>query len=505
MNPRAWIAFAILAASPWVPLAVLAETPVKADVYAVLERARQALQADQYVEAGQAIDQALQMPEFAEADQSVQFRAFLFAAFAADGRDDNLGAHEFMAIATEFPDADSQHWMFRAQFAAQVEAWADAGLAIATIAKRWPTDLAKVNNELVGRTAFMMKKDSRLGAERQDLLNALFAAHYTNEWGTEPSSYWKDLIVDALARNDLALARDFSARITDAETLIALHIDKRFDALVEAEPRGFEVRPAAEREVKRLRNVVDQNPRSLGALVQYGYAMLEVGQFAELVKLSDKTISRAENASIKSPPYDDASEQLNWIYDNKFRALRALGRWDEALAVLESGRMKRERGSGNVSQAINLGGFYIELGRPDEALKSLDGIDWAHSLSGYGRMQLQHVRYCAYLQLHSANEADKVFAYLRENKDDAPDTWQDVMLDSGDMDGAAALLISRLHDVKERDAALASVQMYSKIIEPPKTAEARKRRDVLLARDDVRAAIDAVGRRAVFAVYSLNY
>ena len=45
---------------------------------------------------------------------------------------------------------------------------------------------------------------------------------------------------------------------------------------------------------------------------------------------------------------------------------------------------------------------------------ALDGIDWAHSLSPYGRMQLQYVRYRAHLQL-SANvqEADNVLAYLR--------------------------------------------------------------------------------------------
>ena len=83
-------------------------------------------------------------------------------------------------------------------------------------------------------------------------------------------------------------------------------------------------------------------------------------------------------------------------------------------------------------------------------MKSLEGIDWARSLSGFGRMQLQHVRLRAYLQLGNREEAEKVFVYLRENKIDAPDTWQEAMLDWGDVDGAAALYIARLRDPEDR-------------------------------------------------------
>ncbi len=118
----------------------------------------------------------------------------------------------------------------------------------------------------------------------------------------------------------------------------------------------------------------------------------------------------------------------------------------------QEARRQRENSNDKVSQAINLGSSYILRDRPEDALKSLEGIDWARSLSGYGRMQLQHVRLRAYLQLGNRAEAEKVFVYLRENKLDAPDTWQEAMLDWGDVDGAAAHYIARLRDPEQREA-----------------------------------------------------
>ena len=166
-------------------------------------------------------------------------------------------------------------------------------------------------------------------------------------------------------------------------------------------------------------------------------------------------------------------------------------------------RLQQEDGSINVSQAINLGWHYVDYGKPENALKALDGIDWAHSLSPYGRMQLQYVRYRAYLQLGNAQEADNVLAYLREHRDDAEDTWQLAMLDAGDFDGAAALLIARLRDPEKRYEALGEVQEYLPLPRLPKQAEALARWEKLVTRDDVAAAINEVGRREKAPMYDV--
>jgi len=482
-----------------------AQPPAKADLYTVIEHARQALLADQYDEAGKTLDAVLKMPEFAEADESVQFRVFLFAAVAARGREDFLGAHEFISIATKFPEATAEHWLLRARYASWIDAWSDAGTAILMTARNWPAELAKADPELVTQIADGMKRDGKYPAERRDLLKALFEAKFTLEWGLQPDDLWNDLILDALAHDDLRRAREINRRVESTATLLRMRIDRRYDALVTAERRTFNIAANAERERKRLAKLVPANPRSLDVQVKYGSALAQVGRFNDLLVLTNAVLGRIAAAADKTSPYDDISDELNWIYDLKARALRALGRWDEALAVMKAGRHEQEEGSDNVSQAINLGAIYLDYGRPQEALEALDGIDWAHSLSPYGRMQLQDVRYRAYRQLANASEADVVFAYLREHHEDAEDTWQYAMLVSGDVDGAAALLIARLRDPLKRGEALVDVQDYEPVPRLPKMQEEHDRWVALVARADVTAAINEVGRREMQPLHDVTW
>ena len=85
------------------------------DVDDTIERARVALKAEKYAEAGKAIDEALQKPGFERLSQAEQFRAILLASAAAHGREDYLAAHEFMAVATGFPGARAGQWVMRAR------------------------------------------------------------------------------------------------------------------------------------------------------------------------------------------------------------------------------------------------------------------------------------------------------------------------------------------------------------------------------------------------------
>jgi hypothetical protein len=118
-------------------------------------------------------------------------------------------------------------------------------------------------------------------------------------------------------------------------------------------------------------------------------------------------------------------------------------------------------------------------------------------------MQLQDVRLRAYLQLGNRAQAEEVFAYMRENKNDAPDTWQDAMLDWGDVDGAAAQYIERLRDPDDRPAALYSAQTFNELPHLPQEIAERKRWQALLSRADIAAAINEVGRREKHPIYNI--
>jgi hypothetical protein len=496
-----WTASLLL--SPAVAGEPATSAPATRDVYAAIERGRVALLADKFQEAADAIEEALTMPEFLALEHSAQFRVFLLAALADRGREDYLGAHEFMMLATGYPDANAEHWLMRAQYASWVDAWPDAALAVATIARQWPEFIADADDRLISRIAFRANADGNHRTERIALLKALFAANFVLEGGSQPDGLWRDLALDALEHHNLRRARQIAGRIQGATTLVQMRADRRFDALVKAEKRAFNIHRAVKRECRRLEKTAAANSRSLGVRVQYGYALLVAGRFAELLALTDELIARVIAARSDEAPFDDIDEQFNWIYNHKAASLRALARWDEALVVMETARQKPDEGSINVGQAINLGWHYVDYGKPGNALKALEGIDWARSVSPYGRMQLQYVRYRAYLQLSAVQDADNVFAYLREHREDAEDTWQLAMLESGDVDGAAALLIARLRDPEKRYEALGEVQEYLPLPRLPKQAEARARWQKLVSREDVAAVINEVGRREKVPMYDV--
>jgi len=472
-------------------------------IEATIERGHKAMLDGKYAEASKTFDEVLQNPEFIHLTKNRQFRTLLLASEAASDREDYLAAHEYMVIATDYPDAAAEHWLTRARLASWVDAWGDSGVAIRTVAKNWPESLAELSDETVQWTVLQMGRDQKLAAERLELLNALFDAKFQLEWHIEPTDLWRELVLQALERKDMARARAVLKRIESPGSLVRMRIDRRFDAIVQAESGAFDVAAASQAECRKLRHEMGANPTKLGPVVQYMYSLFTVGEYAEVSSLADRILAQNAKASKEKPAFDDVADKLNWIYDLKSQALRGLGRWDEALVIQEEARRQRETSTDKVSQAINLGGSYLLRHRPEDALTSLEGIDWARDLSGYGRMQLQHVRLRAYLQLGKREEAEKVFAYLRENKIDAPDSWQEAMLDWGDMDGAAALYIARLRDPEDRASALYAAQTFKPVPRMPGELESIERWRKMLARPDVTAAINEVGRREQHPIYDL--
>lgn len=467
-----------------------------AEIGEPIQLAIQAMRAGKFDEAGKALESVIHSEVFPRIDPGLQYHTFLLASLAADGRQDHLGAHEFAMAATHFPMAKAEQWLQRARFAARVDNFVDAALSMTTVAQRWPAELQKTDhNEFAFQLGLQLTREPRAKTEHLAMLNALFDAGFTIDLGEQPSFLWQQLVLDAVTRNDLARARELIARVDDTEELLRMRVDKRFDALRKLEPGRFDLAAAMKRRTAAWKTVVADHPRRLHAVVMLAGALSDQGRFADTLELCDAALKKLGNTPGRSVAYDDLDKALNWLHNAKASALRGMGRFDEAMSVMDAGRIELERGFQNVSQAINLGGYYLDAGRPEKALASIDGIDWAKSLSPYGRMQLQRVRYEAYLQMGDEAAADDVFAYLRQHHADAEQTWLWAMLSSGDMDGAAALLISQLEDADKRATALAQVQQYPETPAQPRAQQRRERWKSLLARPDVTAAINAVGRR----------
>ena len=71
------------------------------------------------------------------------------------------------------------------------------------------------------------------------------------------------------------------------------------------------------------------------------------------------------------------------------------------------------------------------------------------------------------------------------------------------MDGAAALYIARLRDPEDRASALYAAQTFKPVPRMPGELESIERWRKMLARPDVTAAINEVGRREQHPIYDL--
>jgi hypothetical protein len=115
-------------------------------------------------------------------------------------------------------------------------------------------------------------------------------------------------------------------------------------------------------------------------------------------------------------------------------------------------------------------------------------------------MQEAAVRLDAAVQLGDTEQADKWLAFIKEHRMDAPRTYEVALLLTSDLESAAKWLIERLEDKDLRSAALLSVQEYAVPLRTPRQAELERRRRALIARSDVQAEIQKVGRVESFKI-----
>jgi tetratricopeptide (TPR) repeat protein len=233
--------------------------------------------------------------------------------------------------------------------------------------------------------------------------------------------------------------------------------------------------------------------------VELGSALLTAGRFDEAIALADSAEAELRNAPGGAAPWSDLGDNLPWVLNNRANAWRASGRIDAAIAELERASGQREQGVANVSQVLNLGSLLCSAGRPADALAAIARV--GEGMSTYGRMVHEAVRLCAAVQSRDAATVDTALAYLASERQTSEAIYQEALVEAGRLDDAARELLARLTSPWLRAEALLEVQH---VIEPPPLpgmAAAQRNRMALLARADVREAIDAVGRREHYRIY----
>jgi beta-barrel assembly-enhancing protease len=406
-------------------------------------------------------------------------------------------AQTYSVRACAMPNPTANDWLVRLYGSYGLNDMADAAEALTHIARQTPKTLADIKDPAIIRILRELKKSPTPAAQSFDLMAALYDANWELDGPIEPSSVWRDYALALLERGKIKEAKQVALRIRKPSVLISVRVDKRFDPIAAASPENFNIDKAVESEIAELREIVQKSPRSLQHVTELTYALLKARRYDEVLTLTDAATQRASDRSGK-PAYDDA-ENLIWILNNRAIALGGLGRRDEELELLIRAARRPEHGNPNVSQAINLGDFYCELGRPKDALFAIIDVQ---DTSPYGRLQLESVRLCSALQLGDREAAATALDYIKEHQFDSPRTYQAALILAEDLDGAALLLIQRLKSGSLRSDALTEVQNYNDPQDLSWPAKWADRLRALLTRDDVRQAINKVGRIESFNLRS---
>ena len=103
------------------------------------------------------------------------------------------------------------------------------------------------------------------------------------------------------------------------------------------------------------------------------------------------------------------------------------------------------------------------------------------------------------------NEESKVrqaMDYMSQHRNDAPRTYQSMLLWTNNPDAWAQYMIERLHDPRMRRDALLDLQIYTAVgAQRPSEVERQKRFREFADRPDVRAAVQEVGVIETFSIF----
>jgi tetratricopeptide (TPR) repeat protein len=434
---------------------------------------------------------AIRSDGFARLAQDEQARALTVATLVANQSGDPRSAFEWARRACDLPDgrANTSLWHLRLSAAFTLGNYVDSARTLTTIARYWPKTLDDVNTDAIARIDREVTDDASAGPARFELLRSLFDAKWLSD-GDEPSWLWADLARMQLEQGNVDAATLVVARIDSPSAFVSMRADKRFDALMQANRDLFDMNRIVPARIAHAEQRVRAQPRRLQPVIQLQYALMKVMQPERAVKIADEVVAKVAAGDGKSL-YDDFDDYYNWIIDNRAAALWQLGRWDEAVAQQRRAARHPEHGRLNVSQAINLAGFYVRLGRVDDAIDAMSDLG---ELSPYGRMQLEAIRLVGAVQRADTREIDSRLAYLREHRSSAPGTYQDALLDAGRLDEAAAQLAERLRGADSRADALGEIQTYAKVPLLPLMQTREERRRAVVAMPSVQAELGKFGR-----------
>ncbi len=437
------------------------------------------------------------------AEQRYATYSLLAKAQSERGKYDEAYAN-LMLAADAAPDARSNfYWYLLWDVSTRLKKYGDAIDAMTALTTADPKNTSYYYLPYVAQTLRNAQTLPDGRERREKALMALWKAGYKPEGFYSAEGLWFSLFEIEVADGNTEQAKEIAKTFTLPSTYISLRVDKRYRAYTEADPAHFNLKALTDKHIDITRAKLKAHPRQAEGVVYLMLNLIDANRLPEALALGDDAIARAAKAPPGKPAFDDMDDQWHWLLNTRTRVLEKLGRDAESEASQiksrdESLSEKRD----TVSQRINLGDFYYEHDRPQEALVQVSDMAEGSS-SSYGLMAAEEVRACAYVQLNEPANLAKSLDYIRAHAADGYGPTRSALLCANDLDGLAAITIARLDDPLLRNDTLRLWQTYRPEAYPTAVrTQMRQRAAAFVAREDVKAAIERYGYIDTYDIFS---
>lgn len=498
----------VLSASMALGLAFLASaTPTLTDLDPEAQHFRSVLQgAIQHAESNQpqsVVDDlrpVVGAPGYDSLPSRYQFAGYLMLGGAYYDLHQLPQSWDALKHATSFPEADGQAWRLRFFAAAELHELEDVVACVEALGQHFPATLQGIDPDVIGQIQRMIRSAPTSDVLLMRFYNSLHDAQYRATDPTVDNSYrWMDLARLLLDNGQADRARQVASEVTNADEILAMAVDHRFDGIVADRSSSFA--QLYENELARKRAIIRTNPDRLEHLNDLIWLLEQLDRNDEALTLADSAIARSST----SQPFSDQNDYLNWTHNARSYALLALGRNDEAIAEMRIGAHEQEHGQANVSQLINLAEMQMRVGHNSDAIATLGALD-DHHVSGYGWMNAHYVLACAHHRAGEQEAAQREIAAMRARTADSTTIMIGTEICFGNSDEAAHLYLADLANPEERGVSLMMMQTFiTHHVQTEADRDFQRGFDTLRARSDVSAAIGRYGRLLSLPIRRGNY
>lgn len=278
--------------------------------------------------------------------------------------------------------------------------------------------------------------------------------------------------------------------VSDLSSLVEIRVDRRFDSL-RRDP-AFEARldlaAGIAHSLARANDAMEGNPRQLQAAYLHAAALIAANRHADALHVLNTSLKRL----LENPGAFDDGNAAGPIRNLMSAQHYEVGAFDDGRAQFQELVLDLAGNPFEASARMTFARFLIGEGR---ARQALDVLSSPGPMSPAGEAEAESYRFCARVQLGNVSASESL-EHLAAGDRNSADALSRALLCLGDLDRLAELTIRLLRDPDSRRDALLSLQSCpaTAFDELPFMKLLADRVAVLLAREDVREAVQAFGR-----------